>query len=212
VFFTSDNGPEHPVNLEESRGEWDDTVRENCYGTPGPFRGMKRYPYEGGHRVPGLVRWPEAIPAGLISDEMVNGTDLLPVFCHLAGIEIPADRKIDGDQVFNAFLNKPVEHQKPYLWIFPTHEDTWFRMPHMAMRIDDYVILGWFPPKKEDEKILPWMKQSIPVRFELFDLKKDPGQSLDISGSFPAVVKKMSGEMVREWLDIRKDYIKCVTQ
>ena len=68
VFFTSDNGPEHPVNLEESKGEWDVPIRDMCSGTPGVFRGMKRYPYEGGHRVPGIARWPNKIPAGFVSD------------------------------------------------------------------------------------------------------------------------------------------------
>ena len=206
LFLTSDNGPEHPVNKEESKGEWDDPTRENCYGTPGLFRGMKRYPCEGGHRVPGLVRWPEKIPAGLVSDQLVNGTDLLPIFCQLADIKVPSDRKIDGEPVFNALLGKKAEHKKPCLWIFPTHDDTWFRMPHMAMRNGDYVILGWFPAKKENEKVIPWMKQSIPVRFELYDIIKDPGQTKDIAASFPDVLIKLSEEMVNQWMDIRHDY------
>jgi arylsulfatase A len=207
VFLTSDNGPEHPVNLEESRGEWSDTGRDNCYGTPGPFRGMKRYPYEGGHRVPGLVRWPEKIPAGTLSDELVCGVDILPTFCKVTGIKVPNDRKIDGEPVINAFLNKPVEHKNPYLWIFPTHEDTYYRMPHMAMRTGDLVLMGWFPTKKAEEKLVPWMTHSIPVKFELYDILKDPGQMKDLSKSLPEESKKMSEQMVRLWLDIRQDYV-----
>ena len=204
VFFTSDNGPEHPVNLEESRGEWEDPIRDNCYGTPGPFKGMKRYPYEGGHRVPGLVRWPKVIPAGTVSDQLINGTDLLPMFCQLAGVEVPADRKIDGEPVFDALLGKPVTRKDPVLWVFPAHEDSYFRMPHLAMRKDNFVLLGWFPEKGKDEKIIAWVKNSVPVRFQLFDLAKDPGQTHDLAPSAPALVKKLTGEMTRLWLDLRR--------
>lgn len=52
VIFTSDNGPEYPVTLLESNGEWEDPIRDKSFGSPGELRGMKRYPYEGGHRVP----------------------------------------------------------------------------------------------------------------------------------------------------------------
>ena len=64
VVFTSDNGPETPVTVEESLGLWDDPIRDKCFGTPGILSGMKRFPYEGGHRVPGIVRFPGVIPAG----------------------------------------------------------------------------------------------------------------------------------------------------
>jgi arylsulfatase A len=210
VLFTSDNGPEHPVNLEESKGEWDDPIRENCYGTPGPYRGMKRYPYEGGHRVPGLVRWPGKIPPDTRSDQLFNGADILPVFCQLAGAGIPAGTKIDGVQAFNALLGKRVERPDPYLWIFPAHDDTWFRMPHMSMQSGDYTLLGWLPQKGEKEEIIPWVRSSVPVRFELFDMKNDPGQQRDISAQNPGITRKLSDQMIRQWLDIRQDYSRIV--
>lgn len=75
VVFTSDNGPEYPVNFMESHGQWDDPIRDRCFGTPGPLRGMKRFTYEGGHRVPGIIRWPGRTPAGAVSDSLINGTD-----------------------------------------------------------------------------------------------------------------------------------------
>ena len=64
IFITSDNGPENPVTNEESLGKWTDPIRDNCFGTPGIYKGMKRFVYEGGHRVPGIVRYPGIIPAG----------------------------------------------------------------------------------------------------------------------------------------------------
>ena len=207
VMVTSDNGPEHPVNLEESRGEWDDPIREKCYGTPGPYRGMKRYPTEGGHRVPGLVRFPGRIKAGTVSDQLFNGTDILPVFCGLAECKVPSDRKIDGEPVFAALKGKPADRKNPVLWIFPAHEDTYFRMPQMSLMQGKYTLLGWFPSKGETQKIVPWVKQSVPVRFELYDIQKDPGQVTDISPLLPYISEQLSKEMIRLWLDIRQDYI-----
>jgi arylsulfatase A len=204
VFFTSDNGPESPVNFEESRGEWADPIRDNCYGTPGPFKGMKRFPYEGGHRVPGLVRWPKVIPAGIVSDQLVNGTDLLPIFCGLAGVEVPPDRKIDGAPVFDALLGKPVARKEPVLWVFPAHGDSYERMPHLAMRQGEHVLVGWFPQKKAEEKIQDWMKASVPVKFQLFDIGKDPGETNDLTQALPAVTKELTGAMIRLWRDLRQ--------
>ena len=205
VIFTSDNGPEHPVNLEESKGTWEDPIRDFCFGTPGIYRGMKRYPYEGGHRVPGIVRYPAKIPAGTISDKPVVATDFLPTLAHLAEAEIPEGRSTDGIDAFSAFLGKETKRDKPYLWLFPTHEDTYFRMPHMAMRYDDYTLLGWFPEKSEESTLLDWMKSSVPVTFALYDLTSDPDQQNDLSESEPEMVEKLKPMMIKQWVEIRDE-------
>ena len=51
---------------------------------------MKRYPYEGGHRVPGIVRLPGVIPAGIISDKLFNGTDIFPTICESVDAPLPS--------------------------------------------------------------------------------------------------------------------------
>jgi len=203
VFLTSDNGPEHPVNFEESKGEWDDPIRDYCFGTPGPYRGMKRYPYEGGHRVPGIIRWPGNVPAGSTSDQLFSGADVLPAFCYLAGVDIPENLILDGEQAYSAILGKPVKRKHPVIWIFPTHADTYFRMPHIAMRYKHYDLVGWFPPKPDTQKLLPWMKSSVAERFALYDLKRDTGQIIDLSGKRPGLLRKLSKTMNRLWIDIR---------
>jgi arylsulfatase A len=205
IVFTSDNGPEHPVNLEESKGEWDDPIREYCFGTPGELRGMKRYPYEGGHRVPGIVRWPGKIPAGTVSDKLINATDLTPTFCNIAGVNMPSDRPIDGTDAFQAFLGNDVDREKPCLWIFPTHEDTYFRMPHMAMRHGDYTLVGWFPEKEKNNNLIDWMKSSIPEKFELYNTRTDPGQKRDIASEEAQKLDELIPEMVELWIEIRDE-------
>jgi len=205
VIFTSDNGPEAPVTLNESRGEWDDTIRDKCFGTPGELRGMKRFVYEGGHRVPGMVRLPGYIPEGSVSDKLINGTDFMPIICNLAGVEIPADLVIDGVDSYSGFLDKEYERDIPALWIFPTHEDTYFRMPNLSMRYKDFTLIGKFPDKPDSLKLIPWMKTSEPVKFELYDLSADLQQSNDISTRETGILEKMISDMKAIWLEIREE-------
>ena len=111
VFFTSDNGPEG----EGTRGPG--------RGLAGPLRGRKRSMYEGGHRVPGLVRWPGRIEAGRASDLPVIGSDFFPTALKAAGVEPPSDRTLDGVNLLPA-LEGPgpgsdpvvVERPEPLYW------------------------------------------------------------------------------------------------
>ena len=80
VFFTSDNGP--------------------SVGHAEPLTGKKGSSYEGGMRVPGIMRWPGEIPAGQTIDELLCTMDLLPTFAKLAGAAVPLDRVIDGKDIW----------------------------------------------------------------------------------------------------------------
>jgi arylsulfatase A len=146
VVFTSDNGPEYPVNSMESRGRWDDPIRDRCFGTPGSLRGMKRFTYEGGHRVPGIVRWPGRVPGGTVSDALINGTGLLPTLSGMAGIPAPADRTIDGEDVLPALRGEPFERSRPVVWSAPVHEYDF--VPPLTMREGDLVLVAWFGEKE----------------------------------------------------------------
>ena len=203
AVFTSDNGPEYPVNFMESHGEWDDPIRDRCFGTPGPLQGMKRFTTEGGHRVPGLVRWPGHIPQGAISDALINGTDILPTLCELAGIEPPRDRAIDGESVLPALYGKAFRREGPVCWNFPVHEYAF--VPPMALREGDYVLIAWFNDKPSGQLWMDWIKTAGPVRFELYDLARDLGQTQDLSARMPEKVRDMSAILTILWRDIQAD-------
>ena len=94
MFFTSDNGPA--------------LTRFHPYGSTGPLRAKKGYMYEGGIRVPGIVRWPGQIEPGQVSDQPVCGVDLLPTLCELTGVPVPSDRVIDGASVLPLFDGEPI--------------------------------------------------------------------------------------------------------
>ena len=92
VVFTSDNGP--PV------------IRQNKsdVGLTGPLRDGKWTDFEGGVRVPFIIRWPGKVKPDTESDAMMGIIDMLPTFCEIAGVEVPGDRVIDGVNVLPQFL------------------------------------------------------------------------------------------------------------
>src|SRR5262249_46728369 len=104
VFFTSDNGPEGTGRPDrEHPGSQVDRNR----GSTGGLRGRKRDCYEGGIRVPGLVRWPRHILAGTTSDVPVIGTDIFATVCAIVEVPLPPDRTIDGADIRPAFAGQP---------------------------------------------------------------------------------------------------------
>jgi arylsulfatase A len=206
VLFTSDNGPETPVTFLESGGQWEDPIRDKCFGTPGELRGMKRYPYEGGHRVPGIVRLPGAIPAGTQSDVLFSGCDILPTVCGLVDAPVPEGRNVDGVDAFNAFLNKTVTRKENAVWFFPHHGDTWYMMPQISMREGKYSLIGWLPQRDPEAQTLDeWLANNDPVRFELYDLALDPGQGNDIADKHPETVATMAKKMTVLWREMRDE-------
>jgi arylsulfatase A len=205
VLFTSDNGPETPPDYRPRPGEdmpaW---VRrtQRCFGTPGVLRGMKRYTYEGGHRVPGIIRWPGHIPAGAESDALINGTDIFPTLCELAGAPLPVDRPLDGVSVLPVLRGKNVSREVAAFWMFPAG---YSGFPHMAMREDHYVLLGWFNEKNRDQLWMDYVKTARLERYELYDLGKDLEQQNDLAGGRPELVRALSSKMTSLWADVQAE-------
>jgi arylsulfatase A len=166
---------------------------------------MKRFPYEGGHRVPGIVRFPGVISAGTESNVLFNGTDILPTICQLVGADVPSYRPIDGIDAFAAFQNKEVERNVSSIWFYPNHEDTYFRMPQMSMRKNNYTLIGWLPPKADSVNLQTWMASNDPQKLELYDIVTDPAQMNDISKQNPEIVDSMKMEMVSLWREMRDE-------
>jgi arylsulfatase A len=80
VIFTSDNGPEHYAY---------DRVRQTGHRSMGPLRGLKRDIYEGGHRVPFVVRWPGVIAPGSVCDALISQLDLMRTIAAIIGFDLP---------------------------------------------------------------------------------------------------------------------------
>lgn len=107
IVFSSDNGPEdhHISNKANTLG----------MGEPGPFRGRKRSLYDGGVRMPFIVRWPGVTPAGAVDNDSVVGCiDLFPTFAALAGAELP--ETLDGENILAALRGEHFERARPLFW------------------------------------------------------------------------------------------------
>lgn len=204
VIFTSDNGPETPVTVEESHNEWEDPIRDRCFGTPGPWRGMKRYVFEGGHRVPGIVRWPGQVEAGTLSGALVNGTDWFATACAAAGVALPSDRTIDGVDALPALQGEEVARALPACWMFPVGYDSRM-LASMAMRDGQEVMVGWFAAEGMRKGNSQWVKSTPLVKFELYDLSLDRSQSYELSGARPERYEELQRKMRALWRGIQED-------
>jgi arylsulfatase A-like enzyme len=94
VIYTSDNGPwNQPAYYKKKKGHPKGSI---FWGEAGPLRAGKGSCYEGGYRLPCIVRWPGKVPAGKVSDAIFATIDFMPTFAELAGFSVPDDRIIDG--------------------------------------------------------------------------------------------------------------------
>jgi len=179
VIYTSDNGP------WLSYGEH--------AGSAGPLREGKGSCWEGGTRVPTLMRWPGVIPAGSTCDDMLMTIDLLPSLAKLIGAELPA-HKIDGldawplvvgaDGARNPHDGYAFYYEQNQLQAVTTGDGRWkLQLPH------SYRTLGGraggkdgLPAKYEVRKI---------EKPELYDLVNDVGETTDLASANPEIVKRL---------------------
>lgn len=168
VVFTSDNGPTHG-------------------GSTGGLSGGKYCTMEGGHRVPGIFRWPGQIPLGQVSDVTLTSMDLLPVFCDLAGVELPNDRKIDGKNILPVLTGEQTGTPHKVLYYYNGTN-------LQAVREGDWKL--HLPRTSQDQPF--WSKR--PARGKgfvtldgprLFNLRVDRGEKENVAQQHPEVLAKL---------------------
>ena len=155
VVFTSDNGGLHVPELKH------EVVTHN-----GPFRAGKGYLYEGGLRVPLIIRWPGKIPAGRTTDIPVNNTDWVPTFLALAGLEVPGN--LDGQNIAGILKGAESAGDRQFFWHFP-HYTNQGGKPGGALREGDWKLIERY----EDGQL------------ELYNLAEDIGETSNLAGRDP---------------------------
>lgn len=163
ILFTSDNG-----GLDNKNNPTDNA----------PLRSGKGYAYEGGIRVPFLVRWPGGIPSGKVSDTPVTSVDIFPTFLEMAGVDLPSDRPVDGKS-FSDHIQSGGEsriNRVDLLWHFP----------HYRHAPGPYSIL-----RRGDWKLIKWWEGG----HELYDLRTDLSEENNLADENRETVK-----MLDEWL------------
>lgn len=154
VIYTTDNGP---WDLDGNRGGFAD-----------PLRAAKFSTYEGGFRVPTVMRWPGRIPAGEIQSEVGATIDLLPTFAYLAGAELPDDRVIDGKNIWPLMSGDPDA-----------------RSPHEAF----YYYRG---NELQAVRVGHWKyRQAGDGPEELYNLAIDLGESNNLATTYPDVAQRL---------------------
>jgi arylsulfatase A-like enzyme len=168
VVFTSDNGPQG-----RDEGGYDQTL----FDSNGPFRGLKRELYEGGIRVPLLVRWPGRVRAGSTSAVPVTLCDLLPTAAALAGARVPS--ATDGVSLQSLLLGGRAPRRESLYWEF--HEGGFAQAVRMG---------SWKA-----------VRRGTDGKVELYDLKTDIGETRDVAARHPALVRRAEEVMRREHVE-----------
>ena len=176
LIFTVDHGP----------ARWHHRAFMLSYGSAGPLLGFKRYLWEGGIRVPGIIRWPSRIKESQAISHPVGGVDWMPTICGLVDIDVPTDRPIDGCDISAIFDNQPVTRPIPLHWEF---HHPWGG-PQAVMRQGAWVITAQLNSEypytggfKRDFQLS--FKDAELGDFRLYNLLADIGQTTDLANHYP---------------------------
>lgn len=161
IIFTSDNGP------------WFEGDAGSLHGRKGSAG------YDGGYRVPLIVRYPARVAAGRTTDAIAMGIDLLPTILHYAGVETPTDREIDGrslDRVLEEGASSPHDE----LVLFDNAEVAGIRTQRwkLVRRFNYRVYAYEFSPSR-------------PQYPPLFDMQTDPSERFNAAATYPTAWEEM---------------------
>jgi Arylsulfatase A and related enzymes len=171
VIFTSDNGP-----LPSFRGS-----------RAGGLRGTKLSLYEGGIRMPFIVRWPARVPAGVTdSISVLNSTDLFPTLACIASAKLPANYKGDGEDRTAVWTGTPSARTKDMYWEYGRNDYAFNypkgrdRSPNLAVRSGKWKLL------------IDYQKNNA----ELYDMEHDRYETKNLAGSHPGLVDTLKAKLL----------------
>lgn len=172
IIFTSDNGPTY------KEGGVDAEFFNSANPFPNNYGRTKEFTYEGGIRVPMIASWPNKIKSGGTTSHISAFWDVLPTFSELVNAKAPQD--IDGISFLPTLIGNEEQEQHEFLyWEFPANQG------QQAVRMGD-----WKGIRKNIFK--------GNLKLELYNLKDDPTEKIDISGQYLRVVSQIEAIMKRE--------------
>lgn len=164
IIFTSDNGG--------LMGQTNNT----------PLRAGKGYPYEGGIRVPLIIRWPGVVEPGLVCNEPATSVDYFPTIMEAAGVKIPSGLTIDGENLLPVLTQTGSLKRDAIYWHFPHYRQRDI-VPYSIIRAGDWKLIKRYEGKT----------------FELFNLDDDLGEKNDLSKQIPEKVRELDARLTT-WL------------
>ena len=204
VIFTSDNGP----HLGQG-------------GSAGPLRGAKGSTFEGGVRVPCVMRWPGKIPANRVTDEPAAIMDLLPTLVTLAGGTVPSDRVIDGKDIWPVIAGKDGA-KSPHEAIYYLQRPVGKRRPHGRLEIPVASATEVLPEVEieltPEEQKLPRRQRNAIIKERtkatqgrqgdiemLFNLRDDIGEQSNLIADHPEIAARLKKQMSAFSSELRKN-------
>lgn len=175
VIFTTDNGPWN--NMQERLGP--KHKGEIAWGSSGPLREGKGSTYEGGLRVPCIVRWPGRVPAGRVNDAIFSTLDFLPTFGNLARYPTPTDRIIDGVDQTDLLLGTSETGARDQYLYFCQNE-------MHAVRKGPWKLI--LPDRK---KFYGYVKDKGSSQLELYNLRSDISERKNLASEKPEIVEDL---------------------
>ena len=185
VIVTSDNGPEVGTVINMREKYQHDGAR--------PWRGMKRDNWEGGHRVPMIARWPDNIKAGKIDDRTVCLTDIMATCAAIVGAKLPNEAAEDSYNILPILLGESSEQIRD----FTLHQTISLEL---AIRKGEWKYLdhkgsggNFYDKGKLKKYAMTEMAPNAPG--QLYNLKEDPRETMNLYFKFPEIVKEMKGKL-----------------
>lgn len=188
IFYSDNGGNTHSRTYEDRKiarikpghpqyeaiQDWRKWAGGNPPTNNAPLREGKGRIYEGGQRVPLMIRWPGEVEPGTTSDSIVGPIDLYPTILDALGLEKPKDHIIDGESLLPILTQTGDLHRDAYFTWFP------HLVPAVSVRQGDWKLIRRFEPHS-----------SYPEVRELYNLQQDLGETRNLAGQMPEKVKAL---------------------
>ncbi|MCA9052870.1 MAG: sulfatase [Planctomycetaceae bacterium] len=185
VVFCSDNGGMSAANFGNPERVIAERQLDRAYSTSNlPLRGAKGWLYEGGIRVPLIIRCPQCDRSGVTCEEPVISTDLFPTILELAGLPPKPDLHCDGVSLAPLMSGTGGLARDMIFWHFPHYSNHGQQSPGGAVRSGNYKLIEYFERGTT----------------QLFNLRQDPGERIDLSQTEPEIRDRLLARL-RAWRD-----------
>ncbi len=150
-----------------------------------PFRAGKGWLYEGGIRVPLIVKWNGNVKTGGTSPALISSIDFFPTFLEMTGVKnVPEN--LDGKSFVSVLMNPDTEIHQNLFWHFPHYHKGSGMVPGGAVRSGNWKLIEWYEKSLRGEGDLA---------FELYNLENDIGEKVNMADSFPDITRKLSVQL-----------------
>ncbi|WP_372935477.1 arylsulfatase [Seonamhaeicola sp.] len=184
VFFTSDNGCSAPVakagKLEKEFGHYPSAN----------FRGYKSDIWEGGHRIPFIVKWPGVIEAGSENDKLICQTSLMATCAEITGAQVPENAGVDSYSILSMLKDKNAETNHKLVVHHSINGKFSIRSKKWKLELTPGSG-GWSNPKDKKAREL-----NLP-EIQLYDMETDQSETTNVYDKHPEIVKELTKELVK---------------